>query len=256
MSADPNLKQNRLSGKHDKVDDVPKTPVQRCRRNIFALLSDPTYVPGGAGWAIFINLVVALSIVSLVVETEPHFQYRPPEFWSVPMFMVINYFCNIIFTLDYGVRLLCAPNLREFVFEPLNIVDLLAIVPFYMGLAASAGGDAAEGNGNVMMEIMPLIRVLRLVRLLRLIKLMKNSEGIDLIVETVSKSSIALIMMVFMVLLVMVLGGCMLFQFEKGTWDSEQRLYIKDVALSDSWSGGDVSPFASIPQTFWCVKRL
>ena len=35
----------------------------------------------------------------------------------------------MIFSIEYGVRLFCCPNRRAFVMAPLNIVDLLAILP-------------------------------------------------------------------------------------------------------------------------------
>ena len=38
------------------------------------------------------------------------------------------------FTLEYVVRLLCAPNLKKFVFDLMNLADLMAVLPFLLSI--------------------------------------------------------------------------------------------------------------------------
>ena len=38
------------------------------------------------------------------------------------------------FTLEYVVRLLCAPNLKKFLFNLMNLADLMAILPFLVSI--------------------------------------------------------------------------------------------------------------------------
>ena len=41
----------------------------------------------------------------------------------------------IFFTIEYFVRLACAPRKWKFFKNPMNLVDFCAIIPFYLALA-------------------------------------------------------------------------------------------------------------------------
>jgi voltage-gated potassium channel len=61
----------------------------------------------------------------------------------------------VLFTLEYGLRWLSARDRRRYPLTALAIVDLLAILPFYIGFL-------------VDLRVLRLIRTLRLLRLLKL----------------------------------------------------------------------------------------
>lgn len=92
-----------------------------------------------------------------------------PQYWEeVPAALkIIEYIVIITFTIEYGLRMLtCWTHYKPWVwfFKPLNIIDLVAIVPFYieLGLAFNVSALAA-------------VRILRLFRIIRLFKLGKYS---------------------------------------------------------------------------------
>ena len=39
----------------------------------------------------------------------------------------------IFFTLEYAIRFICAPRKWKFFKDAMNLVDILAIIPFYLG---------------------------------------------------------------------------------------------------------------------------
>lgn len=71
-----------------------------------------------------------------------------------PIFEYIEIVCIIWFTIEYFLRFCVAPNRLTFSFEVLNIVDLIAILPFYLEIIlALLGFDVASLNdikGNLI----------------------------------------------------------------------------------------------------------
>ncbi len=60
------------------------------------------------------------------------------QFTSVVILLdYIDTFCIIFFTLEYFVRFGCAPRKWRFFKNPMNMVDLFAIIPFYLAIFLS-----------------------------------------------------------------------------------------------------------------------
>lgn len=67
------------------------------------------------------------SIITFLIGTLP-------SFWidnGTPM-IVIDWITIVIFTIDYFARLIFSPNPLRFIIQPLNIVDLVSFLPFYI----------------------------------------------------------------------------------------------------------------------------
>lgn len=73
-------------------------------------------------------------------------------------------FCISFFTLEAVARILTCPDLKKYFNDTLNLIDLVAILPFYMTLALQ--------NTEI-----PGLEVLRVVRLVRVLRLFKVSLG-------------------------------------------------------------------------------
>lgn len=104
---------------------------------------------------LFIQILIIISIINFTVQTLPNIN---PTYQKVSNSIeVVSVF---FFSLEYFLRLLSSKKPFKFIFSFFGIVDLLAILPFYLTL----GTDLKS------------LRAVRLFRLLRLLKFLRYGD--------------------------------------------------------------------------------
>lgn len=112
--------------------------------------------PAGRIFDIVIQALIILSLISFSVDTVPDL---PNGFKRILRWTEV---CTVaLFTAEYFLRILVARNKYRFVFSFLGLVDLAAILPFYL----ASGVDLRS------------IRAFRLLRLFRAVKLLRYSRA-------------------------------------------------------------------------------
>ncbi len=107
-------------------------------------------------WELFIQAVILLSLADFALETLPNLsptQRRLLEWFEV--------FSVAVFTVEYVVRAVGSRPPVKYLLSFYGIVDLLAILPFYLGLVVD----------------LRALRALRFLRLLRILKLTRYSKA-------------------------------------------------------------------------------
>lgn len=105
-----------------------------------------------------IQFLILLSILAFTIETIPDLEQSTKD--------ILNTFeliCIIIFSTEYLFRIYVAEKKLKFIFSFYGIIDLLAILPFYL----SFGFDLRSA------------RILRFLRLFRLVKLVRYNKAIN-----------------------------------------------------------------------------
>jgi uncharacterized membrane protein YozB (DUF420 family) len=51
-----------------------------------------------------------------------------------PAMTYLDYLCAAFFTLEYLVRLFFAPNKMEFFKRPLNVIDIMCLIPHFLSI--------------------------------------------------------------------------------------------------------------------------
>jgi len=93
--------------------------------------------------------------------------------------------CVLWFTFEFFIRLLSSPNLIKFILDFLNFIDILCILPFYVGLFLN--------NFLNKYPFFDRIRhLMQMLRVLRLLKLGRYSEGIKSFFYALKASSTTL----------------------------------------------------------------
>ena len=91
-------------------------------------------------------------------------------------FFIIETCCIVWFTSELLLRFVSCPDHLSFFRNFLNIIDLFAIVPYFIALATAA---ASSGGGNHHATTsLAVLRVVRLVRVFRIFKLSRHSKGL------------------------------------------------------------------------------
>ncbi len=111
----------------------------------------------GRRFALFVQSLIVVSLVCFSVETLPGLPG-----WAVDVLAWAEVVLVGLFTVEYLARLFVADRRLRFVFSFFGLVDLLAILPFYI----STGLDLRA------------VRAFRLLRLFRIFKLFRYNRAI------------------------------------------------------------------------------
>ena len=106
----------------------------------------------------FIQLLILVSIVNFSVQTLPNLSVR-----LIKILNIVELFSVLIFSLEYLLRLFTSPKPFKFFFSFFGLIDLIAILPFYVSL----GMDLKS------------LRAVRLFRLLRLLKFLRYHDTLS-----------------------------------------------------------------------------
>ncbi|GIL64707.1 hypothetical protein Vafri_18594 [Volvox africanus] len=189
-------------------------------------------------WAMAISHLMVLSIIISVLcfclETIPAFQ---PERSPVVAraFTWVEGVTIQMFALDYLLRFVSTPDKVKFVVEPFNIIDLIAIVPWYVVTFVGADFDGTT-----------VFRVVRLLRVFRVLKLGGRYSKLQVVLHSLRKSMDMLGLMVFFVSLCIVFFATLMYYAERGDYNSELGYYLRP-----NESQPKPSPFESIVSGFW-----
>jgi voltage-gated potassium channel len=114
-----------------------------------------------------IALLIVVNLVAMTLESVPSLEAR-----YASLFMAIELLSLIVFTIEYGLRVWVAPEHDrhrhlsarrarwQFISSPLGVIDLLAVLPFWLALIAPAD-----------------LRVILVFRIVRFLKLARYSPA-------------------------------------------------------------------------------
>ncbi len=108
----------------------------------------------------FFAFLTIVSILFIVLETVTSLMVYER------MFQIIEYVTVFFFTLEYLGRLFTAPSKIKYMTSFFGIVDLVAIVPTFLGLTNLSFLKAARS-----------VRILRFLRMVRLVKMVRVKSG-------------------------------------------------------------------------------
>ena len=123
--------------------------------------------------------MVVVSTLTFILSTMEEFQQmdsgKEPEYSAVVQLLdYIDTVVIIFFTVEYTIRFVCAPRKWKFFKNPMNLVDVLAIIPFYLSIFLNQLEDI-----QIIGKAGKIIRLIRVMRILRIFKLVRHFAGLQ-----------------------------------------------------------------------------
>ena len=144
-------------------------------------------------FAFFIQALILLSIITFSIETIPNLE---PQTRTI--LQSIEVFSVVVFTIEYFLRIYVADSKPRFVFSFFGIIDLFAILPFYL----SFGVDLRS------------LRALRFLRLFRVLKLVRYNRAINHFTRAISSAKEEIFLFIFITLLLIYFSAIGIYYFE------------------------------------------
>ena len=139
--------------------------------------------------------------------------------------------CIFIFTIEFVARMCVCPSLSLFVFNFLNIVDAISIIPWYVEKALFANLSLNSA----------VFRSLRLIRVFRLLKVSRYLTFMNSLAEAMLQSIQPLYILLFIILIGLLIFSSAVYYAERGV----------------AQSGTGAGQFGSIIQSmWWCVATI
>ncbi|XP_014405934.1 PREDICTED: potassium voltage-gated channel subfamily C member 3 [Myotis brandtii] len=162
------------------------------------------------------------NITNIEVETEPFLTY-------------VEGVCVVWFTFEFLMRITFCPDKVEFLKSSLNIIDCVAILPFYLEVGLSGLSSKAAK------DVLGFLRVVRFVRILRIFKLTRHFVGLRVLGHTLRASTNEFLLLIIFLALGVLIFATMIYYAERIGADPDDILgsnhtYFKNIPIGFWWA--------------------
>lgn len=179
-------------------------------------------------------ILILLSTATVMVETMPELSESYGHY-----FHVLEWIFTGIFTVEYVLRITAVKNKRKYLFSFLGIIDLLSILPAYLGLIVSGA------------QVFLVIRVIRLFRIFRILKLAQFIGAGNTLRTALLASRHKISVFLLTVMMIVIISGTVMYLVEgeeHGFTSIPKSIYWAVVTLT-TVGYGDIAPQTLLGQS-------
>ena len=206
---------------------------KKIRSQIYKVIFEAD-TPGGKAFDVGLLFLILYSVISVMVETVPGMLEKYGRFFQFSEWVV-----TVLFTIEYFLRIYSAPNARKYIFSFYGIVDLLSILPSFVGLFF-------DGT-----HYMVTIRALRLLRVFRILKLGNYLIESQVLIAALKASRHKITVFLGTVIIVVCIIGSLMYVIEgpqnPGFSSIPKSMYWAIVTVT-TVGYGDISPESTAGQ--------
>ena len=215
---------------------------KKLKQKIFDIIFEAD-TPYGKLFDISLLLLILLSVGLVMLESIPAINARHHS-----VLVTLEWVLTSLFTIEYLLRIYCVKNRWRYIFSFYGIIDLLSILPFYLGLFFPTS------------KYLSSIRILRLLRIFRIFNLTRFTRGKNVLVLGLKESKDKIIVFLSFVVLIVVVIGSIMYMVEhdhpeSGFTSIPISIYWAIVTLT-TVGYGDISPVTGLGQFLASVVMI
>ena len=182
---------------------------------------------------IWLLVIILVSVVVIMLESVPSIQ----KHYAIE-FIIIEFVITGLFSIEYILRIISTKHPLKYMFSFLGVVDLLSILPTYLGLFISGA------------KPLTVIRALRFLRIFRILELSNFTMGADTIIKALYASRHKIVVFIISMLTIVIILGAIMFSIESpesGFTSIPRSIYWAIITIT-TVGYGDIAPMTPMGQ--------
>jgi len=222
------------------MPNKPALPAEQWRKALYETVFESNTRLGRIFDITLIAVIVA-SVVTVMLSSVQSLRQQYGEF-----FMYSELAITAIFTIEYVLRLICAPKRLQYATSFFGIVDLLSVLPSYVAMFSESA------------HYLMIVRILRLMRIFRILKLARYLQEAESLKRALQMSLPKITVFAAVIVTLVVIMGALMYVIEgekNGFTSIPISIYWAVVTLT-TVGYGDMSPKTPLGQFMSCIVMM
>jgi len=203
--------------------------------------------PAGKAFDVGLLVVILLSVAVVMLESLPKEDLLQIHPQLIGWLHSIEWAITLLFSLEFLARIACVVKPSRYAWSFFGIVDLLALLPTYLGLFV-------QGT-----HVLATVRTLRLLRVFRIFNMGKHVAEANTLMAALKKSWTKVTVFLSVIFCAIVILGTVMYLIERNAgsgFDSIPRSIYWAIVTMTTVGYGDIAPITLAGQTLAALVML